>query len=822
MFNTMKTTLRSGSMHATIPAAANGRWHSRARVGVVVAAALVSPAAAQWDSGQFVAPGPNEKVQALMMHDDGSGPALYVGGSFDAIDGIRMGRIVRWNGFEWSPVGAASGTPIVDHASAFAEYDGNLIAGGRFVGLQGSTHYIAQWDGAAWQTLGQGTSSSPLALTNYNGDLVAGGTFTTAGGQPASRIARWDGQQWHAMGDGLNGTVWALTVFNGELIAGGSFSPGNVARWTGSTWETLGSGVNGLVRTLTVHNGELYGGGSFTNAGGLPANRIARWDGAAWHAAGDGFSSSVLCLVSVDSTLFAGGDFESTGTVPARGIARWDGTSWSAVGEGVVGDPVRGIVNAILPEMDVRGVTEGLIIGGWFVRGGNTCANNLVRYDDGQWSRVSECETCLGPSGQVAAIVVHDDGAGEALFAGGNCHCAGSLPINGLGRWDGKQWNTLGVTENVRVLALVVFDDGSGPALYAGGFFSSIGGVQANNLAKWDGRSWSALGEGLAVGVASLIVFDDGSGPALYAGGWFPSPGGAPGASIARWDGNAWSDVGGGVTASGQNSTLVADMVVWDDGTGPSLVVGGKFDAAGGVPTFALARWRNGAWSGIGGFGFYPAIESVTTWPLGSTTALIVGGPFTTGAGNDDIDGMAIWDGATWSHFPPPIPSFYNDEINELHVINTGECTELVVYLWDYPGMLTIWNGSTWRSMGGGQHDASGVTWGLTFPGGSSQYLLEMASFETFQGRLYYGGDFTSIGGQPAHNLAIWDAVGDHACEADSDDDGEVNVDDLIAVILQWGPCGKSCSADGTPCGGDGIVDVDDLVAVILSWGACP
>ncbi len=53
--------------------------------------------------------------------------------------------------------------------------------------------------------------------------------------------------------------------------------------------------------------------------------------------------------------------------------------------------------------------------------------------------------------------------------------------------------------------------------------------------------------------------------------------------------------------------------------------------------------------------------------------------------------------------------------------------------------------------------------------------------------------------------------------------DGEVNVDELIAVILAWGPCPVvgPCPADIAPPGGNGEVDVDDLIAVILDWGAC-
>jgi hypothetical protein len=49
---------------------------------------------------------------------------------------------------------------------------------------------------------------------------------------------------------------------------------------------------------------------------------------------------------------------------------------------------------------------------------------------------------------------------------------------------------------------------------------------------------------------------------------------------------------------------------------------------------------------------------------------------------------------------------------------------------------------------------------------------------------------------------------------ADVNGDGVVDVDDMVALILAWGPC-PGCPAD---VNGDGVVDVDDLVEVILNW----
>ena len=62
------------------------------------------------------------------------------------------------------------------------------------------------------------------------------------------------------------------------------------------------------------------------------------------------------------------------------------------------------------------------------------------------------------------------------------------------------------------------------------------------------------------------------------------------------------------------------------------------------------------------------------------------------------------------------------------------------------------------------------------------------------------------------------------ACVADiapaDGGDGQVNVQDLLAVINAWGPC-ANCVEDFLPTGGDGSVNVTELLAVINNWGTC-
>ncbi|MHC5027468.1 MAG: FG-GAP-like repeat-containing protein [Planctomycetota bacterium] len=59
---------------------------------------------------------------------------------------------------------------------------------------------------------------------------------------------------------------------------------------------------------------------------------------------------------------------------------------------------------------------------------------------------------------------------------------------------------------------------------------------------------------------------------------------------------------------------------------------------------------------------------------------------------------------------------------------------------------------------------------------------------------------------------------GGELCPADINEDGNVNVEDMVEVILNWGPCDGPCASDVT---GDGFVNVEDLVQVVLAWGNC-
>ena len=192
-------------------------------------------------------------VYAIAVMPNGD---LVAGGDFTGIGGISASRIARWNGSSWSPLGSGltsdgsmSGTVTV-HALTVLP-NGDLVAGGRFAIAGGKpVGRVARWDGTSWSPLGLGVGfNSVLALAvTSGGQLVAGGDFAVADGTSVNRVARWNGSVWLPMGSGVNGSdVRAIAALPNEgLVVGGSFAA--VGGAVSSGWgHWTNSGVPWLV-----------------------------------------------------------------------------------------------------------------------------------------------------------------------------------------------------------------------------------------------------------------------------------------------------------------------------------------------------------------------------------------------------------------------------------------------------------------------------------------------------------------------------------------------------------------------------------------------
>jgi hypothetical protein len=766
-------------------------------VAICMALIIAASAEAQWDTARFAAPGPNEAVFAMAMHDDGSGPALYVGGLFDAIDGQPHHRIARYRNGVWESIGHGGWAGMSGNSAginSLASF-GDVLYCSLFNGT------VARWTGAAWiATPSAGTTTTCFA--GHDGSLYAG-----VGGSTGS-VKRWNGTNWDAV-PGLTGSVRTMASFKRNLIVAGSFTtPSRIARLDGTTWEGLGSGVSGSVSCLTEYQGDLIVAGSFAMAGGNPASNVARWDGKAWHAMGAGLPGATFSLVVHDGQLMAGGNFVPVTTATSNLMA-WNGTQWTPVSSDFSADVGTGNSAVTSLASVVAGNGAGtLYVGGDFSIADSMCVNNVVKYESGTWNRLSECASCLGLSGPPTTTLVQ----GDSLIVGGSCRCAGTTRVNRIARWDGNTWSPVGsgFGSNARVYALAEFGDteGAEARLYAAGFLPRLGQYY---VFVWNGVEWEPVGNGFNGGVASLAVFDDGTGPALIAGGSFTTVGSTPALRLAKWDGVSWSQFAGGVNHS-SGSAGVTSLLVWNDGSGDGLVAAGRFGHAGTLSVDGLALWRDGQWSIIGEEGAAGgAVTSVVAWPPPNGASLIASGNFFE-IGGVDCGGMALWNGQNWQDIAPD-PS---EGACRARAFSTNGCPDLATFRAEVPNGRN-WDGHAWRYFDEGLDDARATIWSLQFGGATVLY----ADIALFQDQIVFAADFTSAGGQPANNFAIWDLETDYACEVDVNHSGVVDVDDLIQVILDWGPC-NDCPGDCTPCRGDGFVNADDLTAVILGWGPCP
>ena len=179
---------------------------------------------ARWDGGHWspLGVGINATGFAMAVFDDGKGPSLFVGGTLGSAGGLATSRIARWNGTNWAAVGSlAAGFGVSSDVFALTVHDDGsgpaLFVGGRFT----SAGYVvgsgcARWDGFSWRSFGlpPPTNWSPVINSLISVDtgagrtLCAGGAFSTTLGEIVLRgIAQWDGTKWVPMGSGAPGPV---------------------------------------------------------------------------------------------------------------------------------------------------------------------------------------------------------------------------------------------------------------------------------------------------------------------------------------------------------------------------------------------------------------------------------------------------------------------------------------------------------------------------------------------------------------------------------------------------------------------------------------
>ncbi len=609
---------------------------------------------------EAVAPGMVGRPNAMISWDDGSGPALYVGGALSRVAGGPPVHLARWDGSTWTVVGGDTDQPVEALAVADLGAGPVLVVGGQFREAGGlPTGRVAAWDGSSWSSLEppDPTVGGVLALevlAGAGGDsVVAAGEFTSIGGVAANRIAVLDGGTWAPLGSGTDDRIETVLVVGDDVYVGGDFtaaggvSASRVAVWrpTGG-WEALGSGLDDECRTLALFDDgggpDLYAAGPFRVAGGHAVACVARWDGVDWSRLGTGFDLPVLCSTIVGGTLLVGGGFGTVADLDTPRVASWDGTTWSGFPPGGPTQPVTSIA-----------AFEGA--SGLEVFAASWGGLRIHRLAGGTWVEVQ-------PSGFLARdLAVLPTPTGPRLFAGGRAGAGSS--VGNIVRWTGSGWVTVGAgllgsgSFLDGVYDLHVFETDAGPRLVAGGSFVEPAAplTASLNISMLDGSSWEPLGAGASTTVRSMTSFDDGTGPKLYAVGTFANLVGPTVGPVAVWTGTQWQDL------PGVAPSAVGRLTAHADGGTRMLYAHGTADS---LPTTPGQLWRH--------------------------------------------------DGAAWEAVTGPLPSW----VERLQSFDPGTGPELVAFLREPVGLgappdsyLQRWRTctQTWEDLGGGSPGAAGT-----------------------------------------------------------------------------------------------------------------
>jgi hypothetical protein len=220
----------------------------------------------------------------------------------------------------------------------------------------------------------------------------------------------------------------------------------------------------------------------------------------------------------------------------------------------------------------------------------------------------------------------------------------------------------------------------------------------------------------------------------LYAVGDFTTAGGITVNRISRWDGSSWFALGGGL--SGGYPDLPGydphvEAVVVDDG---SVYAGGFFSMAGGDTVNGVAMWDGASWSDLdGGIGGVrgPSILGMTVYE----GDLYAGGYFHT-AGGVSVKNIAKWDGSVWSD----VGGGVGDNYDLVYDLITGGAFLYAGGGFDFIGgvhspRIARWDGAVWSSLAGGL-------------GGSGGAWVEAMAFDN--GNLYAAGYFRRAGDHPS------------------------------------------------------------------------
>jgi len=297
---------------------------------------------------------------------------------------------------------------------------------------------------------------------------------------------------------------------------------------------------------------------------------------------------------------------------------------------------------SMIETMYVEPFSNILYVGGTFSNIGYKNIQGIAKYDGQTWSSLG---SGVSVNTEVRSII----SKGSKVYAGGT---ANGTAFVGVYDTVSSTWSSFGPTMNGLVTSLAFYNN----ELYAGGyFFDSLSQYAVASLLKWDGNTWHiVLGEAelQTHGINSMVVYED----ELYVGGIFLNEENNL-QYIARWDGSQLKPF-----PSYMVFGFVYNLYTHND----NLYVGGDIWGIGDDTTYidaaSIAKWNGDSWSTVGnGVSFMGSYGTVYTITAGSDSLLYCGGMFDHAGGSWDSttqtiiggisieNNMASWNGANWN-----------------------------------------------------------------------------------------------------------------------------------------------------------------------------
>jgi len=482
------------------------------------------------------------------------------------------------------------------------------------------------------------------------------------------------------------------------------------------------SEFEGIVFASTKDSsGNIYIGGAFVyGPDGRRFGYIAKYtpSTSTWSTLGSGLNG-VCNALTVDSAgnLIAGGDFTTAGGITVNRIARWNGTTWSAFGTGF---------DASCRALAVHSNGD-IFAGGDFLTANGVTVNRIARWNGSTWVALG-----TGLSGICRALGIHTDGS---VYVGGDFATANGVTVNCITRWNGTTFVAFaGGLYNGACHTLAIASNG---ILYIGGTFTNVNGLSRLYLARWSGTAWMNSTSDLSSTCRTLAIDTNGI---VYAGGDFLG-------KVSQWNGTTWTNMA-------REMIGVCYTITMDQAT--TFYAGGDFTGVGGRFAKNVARYDT-MWYSIGSLPFNMATDEPI---LGTSTSRNNGNGITVNAmarygniiyvtgsfrtiGNLIVNGIAKWDGSTWSAlgtgFGGVLPNGYALAVDANGILYAGGD-------FSSAGGVTAtriarWNGSSWSALGSGLVGGTRICHALAVEA---------------NGNVIAGGEFATAGGVSAPNIARW------------------------------------------------------------------